>query len=74
LAAKQHLSNWLEFAQTNADNLSQIGYDAGIIADEDSMDSVARWGYANAVASGAQGWLKSAQYEAIDESYMRLWV
>ena len=74
LAARQHLSKWLEFVQSNADNLSQIGYDAGIIADEDSMDSVARWGYANAVASGAQGWLRSAQYEAIDESYMRLWV
>jgi hypothetical protein len=38
------------------------------------MDSVARWGYANAVAGGAQGWIRSAQYEAIDDSYLRLWV
>ena len=73
LAAKEHLYRWLEFAQSNADNLSQIGYDAGILADEESMTSVARWGYANAVAGGAQGWIKSAQYELIDDSYLRAW-
>ena len=73
LAAKTHLHRWLEFAQSNADNLSQIGYDAGILADEESMTSVARWGYANAVAGGAQGWIKSAQYELIDDSYLRAW-
>lgn len=74
LAAKAHLHRWLEFVQSNADNLSQIGYDAGIMADEGSMDSVARWGYANAVAGGAQGWIKSAQYEPIDGSYLKAWV
>lgn len=72
LAAKAHLHRWLEFIHSNADDLSQIGYDAGIMADEESMDSVARWGYANAVAGGAQGWIKSAQYEPIDESYLLL--
>ena len=74
LAAKAHLLRWLEFVQSNADNLSQIGYDAGIMADEESMDSVARWGYANAVAGGAQGWIKSAQYETIDDSYLKAWI
>jgi 5-methylcytosine-specific restriction endonuclease McrA len=73
LAAKQHLSKWLEFVQTNADNLAQIGYEAGITADAGSMSSVARWGYANAVASGAQGWLRSAHYEAIESNYLALW-
>ncbi len=74
LAAKAHLHRWLEFVQSNADNLSQIGHDAGIMADEGSMDSVARWGYANAVAGGGQGWIKSAQYEPIDDSYLNAWV
>ena len=74
LAAKAHLHRWLEFVHSNADNLSQIGYDAGILADEESMTSVARWGYANAVAGGAQGWIKSAQYEPIDDIYLRAWV
>ena len=73
LAAKQHLSKWLEFVQTNADNIAQIGHDAGIVADEGSMHSVARWGYANAVASGAQGWIRSAQYEPIEGAYLKLW-
>ena len=72
LAAKAHLHRWLEFVHSNADDLSQIGYDAGIMADEESMNSVARWGYANAVAGGAQGWIKSAQYEPIDKSYLLL--
>jgi 5-methylcytosine-specific restriction endonuclease McrA len=74
LAAKSHLHRWLEFVQTNADNLSQIGNDAGIMADEGSMDSVARWGYANAVAGGGQGWVKPNQYEPIDDSYLKAWV
>ncbi len=73
LAAKQHLSKWLDFAQTNADNLAQIGHEAGIVADERSMHSVARWGYGNAVASGAQGWIRSAQYEPIEGDYLELW-
>jgi len=73
LAAKSHLHRWLEFVQTNADDLSQIGYDAGIMADEASMDSVARWGYANAVAGGGQGWVKPNQYEPIDDIYLKAW-
>jgi hypothetical protein len=43
------------------------------MADEGSMNSVARWGYANAVAGGAQGWIKSAQYEQIATSYLKAW-
>jgi len=74
LAAKQHLSKWLAFVQTNADNLAQIGHDAGIVIDEASMHSVARWGYANAIASGAQGWVRSAHYEPIEGRYLELWI
>jgi 5-methylcytosine-specific restriction endonuclease McrA len=71
LAAKQHLSNWLDFIQSNTDNLQQIGKEAGIIADLPSTDAVARWGYANAVAGGSQAWVKPTQYESVDTSYMR---
>jgi 5-methylcytosine-specific restriction endonuclease McrA len=74
LAAKAHLHRWLEFVQSNADNLAQIGNEAGIMADQDSMDSVARWGYANAVAGGGQGWVKPNQYEPIDDSYLNAWI
>ncbi len=74
LAAKAHLHRWLDFVQSNADNLAQIGNEAGIMADQDSMDSVARWGYANAVAGGGQGWVKPSQYEPIDDSYLNAWI
>ena len=43
------------------------------MADEGSMNSVARWGYANAVAGGGQGWVKANQYEPIDDSYLKAW-
>lgn len=71
LAAKQHVENWLEFVNKNTDNLSQIGYEAGIVSDLASTNSVARWGYANAVSGGSQAWIKTAQYELIDESYLK---
>jgi len=73
LAAKQHLFKWLEFIHTNSDNLSQIGFDAGILADQDSSNSVAKWGYNNANAGGSKAWVKSAQYETVDASYLSLW-
>jgi len=72
LAAKQHLHQWLDFVQINADNLSQIGYDAGIMADQGSMNSVARWGYASAVQGGSQAWIRSTKYEPIDASYLNV--
>jgi hypothetical protein len=73
LAAKQHLIKWLEFILANSDNLSQIGHEAGILADADSSNSVANWGYNNANAVGAKAWIKTAQYELVDSSYLSLW-
>jgi 5-methylcytosine-specific restriction endonuclease McrA len=73
LAAKQHLFKWLEFVHVNSDNLNQIGFEAGILADADSSNSVAKWGYNNANAGGAKAWIKSAQYEPVDDSYLLLW-
>ena len=73
LAAKQHLYKWLEFVSMNKDSLSEIGQEAGIITDKQSMDSVARWGYANAAAVGSRAWIKASQYESIDQSYIDLW-
>ena len=70
LAAKQHLLNWLDFVQVNADDLSQIGQEAGVMADQVSMGAVARWGYANGAAGGALAWVKSSKYERIDASYL----
>jgi 5-methylcytosine-specific restriction endonuclease McrA len=73
LAAKQHLHNWFEFTQANLDNLSQIGFEAGILSDANSSNSVTKWGYNNAYAGGSKAWIKSAQYESVDETYISLW-
>ena len=73
LASKQHLDRWLEFTYENSDNLSQIGLKAGIMADSNSSNSVAKWGYTNAHAGGSKAWIKSSQYEPIDKSYFLLW-
>ncbi len=74
LAALPHLTNWLNFVQSNSDNLAEIGHETGIMADQTSMQSVARWAYSNAATAGAQGWVKSAQYEQIDVRYLKSWV
>jgi 5-methylcytosine-specific restriction endonuclease McrA len=73
LASKEHLNRWLEFTYKNSDNLSQIGLKAGIMADSNSSNSVAKWGYTNAHAGGSKAWVKSSQYEPIDKSYFLLW-
>jgi 5-methylcytosine-specific restriction endonuclease McrA len=73
LAAKQHLSAWLDYVDTYVDDLAEIGFEAGIQADQASTDAVARWGYANALAARSQAWVKSFVYEAVDGSYLKAW-
>jgi len=73
LASKEHLDRWLEFTYRNSDNFSQIGLKAGIMADMNSSNTVAKWGYTNAHAGGSKAWVKSSQYEPIDKSYFLLW-
>jgi len=53
--------------------LKEIGRKAGINADVSTTLAVARWGYSNAMNSGAQAWLKSNAYEPIRECYMDGW-
>lgn len=73
LAAKKHLVRWLEFVNTNDDNLKEIGLEAGINSDAPTTLSVAHWGYSNAMGSGGQAWIESAQYESINITYLNLW-
>jgi 5-methylcytosine-specific restriction endonuclease McrA len=73
LAAKPHLIRWLEFMDTHDSDLKEIGREAGINADASTTLAVARWGYSNALSSGGQAWVKSAQYEPIESTYLGLW-
>jgi 5-methylcytosine-specific restriction endonuclease McrA len=73
LAAKPHLIRWLEFIDTHDSDLKEIGRKAGINADASTTLAVARWGYSNAMGSGGQAWVESAQYELIESTYLELW-
>jgi 5-methylcytosine-specific restriction endonuclease McrA len=73
LAAKQHLVRWLEFIESHHNDLREIGFKAGINVDAPTTISVARWGYSNALNSGGQAWVKAAQYEPLESTYIGLW-
>ncbi len=70
LAARPHLDRWLEHMTRHDDALREIGEAAGRISDPASSRAVARWGYANAVTSGAQAWLRAGRYEPVDVNYL----
>lgn len=69
LAARVHLERWLERLATAGDQLSEIGEDAGIVADALVLRRVASWAYASALASGGHAWRSPNQYEAVDAGY-----
>ena len=69
LAAKSHLERWLHRLDVHADNLAEIGTAAGLTVEAEVSRQVARWGYANAMASGAQAWRATQDYEPIDSTY-----
>ena len=72
LAAKNHLNKWLEFIDTNTERLNDIGFEAGIMGNSKSTESIAKWGYTNGFSGESKAWVASAQYEPIDNSYLSL--
>lgn len=72
LAAKEHLERWVDYVNREDQNLKTIGSAAGKISDLSAMYAVARWGYASAVQSSAQAWVKSKVFESVGREYLRL--
>jgi 5-methylcytosine-specific restriction endonuclease McrA len=70
LAAKIHLERWRRYSEIHADDLAEIGIQAGRSANLKSSLAVTRWSYGNGYASGAQAWVKANEYAAIDASYL----
>lgn len=70
LAALPHLERWLAFITLHDDSLNEIGEAAGRLSDGESCRSVAGWGYANAMSSGGQAWLKSNAYQPVNQNYL----
>lgn len=71
LAARPHLERWLEFVMSRDDDLREIGELAGCPTELVSCRAVVRWGYTNALTSGAQAWLSRGDYEPVDAEYLR---
>ena len=70
LAARMHLEHWVEDVDRYDSQLREIAASGGVVSDRSTSRSVASWGYGNAVAGGASGWVKPRTYERIDASYL----
>lgn len=70
LAGRVHLEKWVDRLTLHSDALMQIGHDVGITASVQTARRVATWSYKNAYASGARAWVRSSQYEAIDDGHI----
>ena len=69
LAAGPHLERWLQRMDLHADDLSEIGMAAGMLADAQVSRKIAVWGYTTAIARGGSAWLAPGRYEAVDQRY-----
>jgi len=72
LAAKPHLERWRDHVNRYTDQLTEIGAAAGRAANLQSSVAVARWSYGNAVAGGAQAWLRARTYTKVDRGYLEV--
>jgi hypothetical protein len=72
LAAKYHLSRWLERILSRGDDLADVGRKVGMVADAAVCRRVANWGYSNAMATGGNAWVAPSSFERVDETYLRL--
>lgn len=74
LAAKKHLDRWLERLERRAADLTELGVQAGLVADAAVCRRVASWGYSTGFASGGAAWLAPNSFEPIDASYIECFV
>ncbi len=72
LAAKRHLERWLARLVHRADDLAEIGVEAGLVVDAEVCRRVVAWGYASGVANNSAAWIAPNVFEAVDSSYLDL--
>lgn len=72
LGAKPHLENWLEQLNRHQDDISQIALDAGLISDQSTTLSVAKWSYQQGYDTGSHAWIKKGVFEPIGVGYAAL--
>jgi 5-methylcytosine-specific restriction endonuclease McrA len=72
LAAKLHIENWLKQIIRHQDDISQIALDAGVISDQQTILSVAKWSYQQGHEAGAHAWVKKGEFERIGDAYPKV--
>lgn len=70
LAAKVHLTQWIDYVERYRDDLMDIGNEAGVTADAGASQAIVRWGYTSAAQQGAQAWCRPGVYELITADYL----
>jgi 5-methylcytosine-specific restriction endonuclease McrA len=72
LAAKVHLERWLQRTERWSEQLAEIGFTAGMVADAAVCRRVVSWGYSSAATAGSSAWVAPRSFEAVDDSYLAL--
>lgn len=52
------------------DALTEIGLNAGLVADSQTAKQVSQWAYTSAMASQAKAWVRANNYTPIDTTYV----
>ena len=72
LAAKPHLEHWLDRIDKHANDITEVGLSAGLVADVAVSSRIASWGYASAFQSAGRGWFSANRYEPVNDEYLQL--
>jgi hypothetical protein len=68
LAAPVHLRRWIERNRMAAECLRERFNMRLIVHNAENSQSIARWAYSQAAASGGMAWLRHHEFQPIDES------
>lgn len=72
LAARDHLSRWVERNHRRASQLAEIADSAGLPHDLAATQAIARWSYRSALEADGRAWVRAREYLTVDPTYLPL--
>lgn len=72
LAAREHVSRWLEQITRHDDDVEQIALDTGVRSDRQTIVAVAQWSYQQGFEAGAHAWLAKGRFEVVSQDHLAL--
>lgn len=72
LAAKRHLSNWVEHIELRGEEIGGMLNSLGIVSDRQCSMQVARWAYQNGIDARSLGWVRKGMTEPLTENCLEL--